>query len=165
MSCAPFPFTGIEYALIALAYLGFVAGLAWWFAPRPTSTEVATQEDDMRLFQESLQGQLTFEDALEQREALLAEVENSNAKWIAEATRAVEGLAANTQGTGEDFRVLLTEAGIEAPRHPNAWGALFNVLGKRGVLVKTGEMRPMKRANGRSTPVYRKVARELEAAE
>lgn len=109
--------------------------------------------------------QLSLIEAMEGREEILSAVAERNKDWMAEAMRVLEGLPEHQEGTGEDFRLRLTEAGVEAPAHVNAWGALFGLAGKRGVLAKTGEWRAMKRANGRSTPVYRRAVRQLEPVE
>lgn len=110
--------------------------------------------------------QLTFEDALAQRETVLEEVAENNAKWMAQARAAVENLPVATEGIGEDFRAKLMASGLPEPKHPNAWGALFNILARTGVLVATGEMRPMKSkaSNARKSVVYVRVAREMETA-
>lgn len=110
--------------------------------------------------------QLTFEDALAQRATVLDSVEEGNARWMAEARAAVANLPEATEGIGEDFRALLLANGLKEPRHPNAWGALFNILSRTGVLVATGEMRPMKSksSNARKSVVYVRASREMETA-
>lgn len=62
------------------------------------------------------------------------------------------------RGTGEDIRVYCQALRLE-PKHPNAWGALINVLVKRGLIQKTGEYRQMKdkRSHARETAVYSRV--------
>jgi len=103
--------------------------------------------------------QLSLLDAIAKRDKVLDEVADSNSKWMDYAVPAMYRLEEGRTGIGEDFRNWLTEAGVPAPRSPNAWGSLFMTMTKRGVLVKTGEYRPMKdpKSNGRSSAVYRKV--------
>lgn len=117
------------------------------------------------LEEKTTEQQLSLEAALAKREAVLAEVAEDNAGWMAEAIRACQALPAGEVGTGEDIRAELMRFGLRAPRHPNVWGALFNTLTRRGVLVATGEYRPMrsKSSNGRKTGVYAKVAAEQAA--
>lgn len=109
--------------------------------------------------------QLSHEAALAKREAVLAHVAQENAGWMDEAIRACHSLPNGELGTGEDIRAQLLLAGLRPPRHPNVWGALFNTLTRRGVIVATGEFRPMraKSSNGRKTSVYAKAASEMAA--
>ena len=130
--------------------------------PAEHSREVFSRE---QLEGNSTEQQLSLEAALAKREAVLAEVAEDNAGWMAEAIRACGSLPIGELGTGEDIKEQLLQAGLRAPRHPNVWGALFNTLTRRGVLVATGEFRPMraKSSNGRKTSVYAKAAPELVA--
>jgi hypothetical protein len=115
---------------------------------------------------EDVDDQLSMIEAMERTQAKLTEIACDNSAWMKAALQKLEAMPEGFEGTGEDVRTCLVAMGIEAPRHPNVWGALLNVAGRKGLLAKTGELRPMKRADGsRSTPVYRKVARVAEAAE
>lgn len=132
--------------LILAAAMAASSGFAVYMAARPQ------QEDDM-------ERQLTFEDAIANQQAVLAEVEENHKDWVAVAVSLAEGLPAGELGTGEDIRERLLNTGLRAPKHPNAWGALFNVLVKRRIIEHTGQYRPMrvKSSHGRKTGVYAKV--------
>ena len=94
--------------------------------------------------------------AAEARDAALARVaENAGSEWMNDACAALRRFD-GAQGTGEDFRVWLTELGI-TPHHHNAWGALVRTARSRGILHPTGEYRKMKtvKSHARETPVYR----------
>lgn len=101
-------------------------------------------------------GQLTLDDALAQRDAVLQEVADKHAGWLAAAAAEMARLEPGIQDTGEGFRKRLLERGIRPPAHVNAWGSLFMTLTKRKVLIPTGEYRPMldAKAHARKTPVY-----------
>ncbi len=106
---------------------------------------------------------LTAPAATAKRNAVISEVSRENAGWMKEALDACRSLPSGELGIGEDIKVWLLAHGLRAPRHPNVWGALFNTLTRRGVLVATGEYRAMKAdgSNGRQSRVY---ARRAEAA-
>ena len=105
--------------------------------------------------------QLTFEDAWNKRDAVLAEVAENNTEWMAEALRAFEALPESWSGMGEDLRFALVAHGVSAPKTPHAWGSLVGTLVRRGALVPTGERRPMRdaKSNGRRSDVYVRTAR------
>jgi hypothetical protein len=106
--------------------------------------------------------QLTLDDVLARRarDDALARVGGGAGSWMGEA-RALAGhlLPPGWEGTGEDLRLALTEAGLRAPHHHNAWGALVLGLVARGLLARTGQMRGMRtaRSHARRTAVYRRV--------
>jgi hypothetical protein len=85
-------------------------------------------------------------------------------EWFRQAIVQMEVIPVGQEGTAEDFRLRLTELGVEPPAHSNNWGSLCLKAIRLGLLVKTGEMRPMKekKSHGRSTPVYRRTAAALE---
>lgn len=104
--------------------------------------------------------QLTFEDAIANQQRVLAEVAENNKDWMAEALSAAERLPYGELGTGEDIRQHLVEAvGLRQPKHHNAWGALLNVLVRRGMIQHTGQYRAMrsKTAHGRRSGVYARM--------
>ena len=107
--------------------------------------------EDMDLF--------TAADAAAARDAALAQVESNNRDWMARAMDAFERLPAGMEMTGEILRKHISEA-VGQPKHHNAWGAFTNALIRRGLLVPTGEYRPMTgaKSNARKTPVHVKVA-------
>jgi hypothetical protein len=61
--------------------------------------------------------------------------------------------------TGEDIR-FFCENVVPAPRHPNAWGALVNILVKRKIIRATGEYRQPKdrSSHARAIQVYTSLA-------
>lgn len=56
----------------------------------------------------------------------------------------------------EDIRKALTEAGLEAPHHHNAWGALSMKLSRANLIEKTGVWTgaKSKRSHARMMPLY-----------
>jgi hypothetical protein len=86
-------------------------------------------------------------------EALKQVSDNAGGDWLSEAQKAVAAMTG--EFTGEDIRVHCQGLGIH-PHHHNAWGALTNLLLRRGVITKTGRLRSMytKRSHARSTPTY-----------
>lgn len=106
--------------------------------------------------EDPMEHQLTFEDALANKEAVLAEVADRNSAWLALAAAAMRKMDVGTTGIGEDFRFMLKERGVPEPKHPNVIGAFIATMKRRGALVETGEYRPMRgaKANGRRSPVY-----------
>lgn len=173
-ACYPYAFqwgawTAVGFAGVLLLG-GYVVGRVRAKA-LPEASAKAQNNADLEVIprvvlEEEVMEQLTFEDALAQRETVLEEVAENNAKWMVQARAAVENLPVATEGIGEDFRAMLMAAGLREPKHPNAWGTLFNLLTRTGVLVATGEMRPMraKSSNARRSPVYVRAAREMETA-
>ena len=77
--------------------------------------------------------------------------------WLCrgEAAAAIAQLPADMQGIGEDFAEAI-KGKVRPPRHENAWGPLFAYLCRKGLLVKTGAWKPMRKrsSNGRLSPVY-----------
>lgn len=146
-----------EFLVIA-AVVGTATWLGAYMAARRDRRPMEQEED-------AFVEQLTFEDALANREKVLAEVAADNSGWMAAAIEATQKLPNGEVGTGEDIRRTLLDGGLRPPRHPNVWGALLNALGRRGIITPTGEYRPMKSksSNGRRTPVYLKVAAESAA--
>jgi hypothetical protein len=142
---------------MAAPSLGFWIIVAWIFAGTVLAVYMAArrehgQENDME--------QLSFDAALEAKAAVLEEVAENNVDWMTEALAAADALPNGDVGTGEDIRARLLEAGLRSPRHQNAWGALLNVMCRRGLIQHTGEWRPMrsKTSHGRVTRVYVKGA-------
>lgn len=101
--------------------------------------------------------QLTFDQALEKRNAVLDAVADRNTGWLALAAAEMAKLEPGQTGIGEDYRRILLERGVPPPKHPNAFGAFIATMARRGVLVPTGEYRAMREAksNGRKSAVYR----------
>lgn len=83
-----------------------------------------------------------------------------NLPWAAQAMAMIEKLRDEfSDFTGEQMRIHI-EAMIGQPGHPGAWGAIFVAAIKRGLIVPTGEWRPMQtpESHARKTPVYRSAA-------
>lgn len=83
---------------------------------------------------------------------------NAGSEWVATGLNKISQLAAG-EYTGEQIRLILTEAGI-VPHHHNAWGALISSAVKRGILIDTGRLDHMqtKKSHARKTSVYQKAA-------
>lgn len=94
------------------------------------------------------------------REAIVAgqtsmtQVLSNNASWKDIAMNAIIGLPFATEGTFEDFRNKIVGK-VGEPGHPNAWGALANVLIRQGFLNDTGTVKSMTgpKSHGRKSAV------------
>ena len=162
-------------ALASIAMLGLSVGAAWLVGTlRKKGQTVSAVENRSSGFAIEGQGaaglddtmeQLDLLEALEARDEILAEVAENNSAWVAKAMAAFAALPLGSY-TGEDIRLRLTEAGLEAPRNAYVWGAFIGKLAKAGMLVATGEMRPMRTrsSNARRTAVWRELANEEIAA-
>lgn len=93
-------------------------------------------------------------DAVAAGQAAMSTVLSNNASWKDMAMNAVIGLPFATKGTFEDFRNKVVGT-VGEPGHPNAWGALANVLIKAGFLQNTGEVAAMTgpKSHGRKSAV------------
>ena len=145
-----------------LAAWGLSSWIATWgiFSARRERAS-ATPEDASAVASEGedMDQQLSLIEALERKDAVLAAVEEGNAEWIAEAMLVFDRCPI-VEGIGEAFRNWMREeGGLRAPRSAHAWGALFGLLKKRGMIVMTGAWRPMQNAASRArlSPVYQKV--------
>lgn len=90
------------------------------------------------------------------RDAGIARVLKNNDSWLNRCIAEAEHYAAtHSSFTGEDIR-FHCQLTAGAPRHHNAWGALINVLIRRGVIHYSGKHRPMRDnvSHARSTPIY-----------
>ena len=90
------------------------------------------------------------------RDKVIARVVKKNRTWVDDLRDFIpEHISTKAEITGEDIRILATEAGI-VPTHPNAWGAAINALIKSGDLWPTEEYRQMaiKSSHARMTRVY-----------
>lgn len=172
------PHPPFDYMLSGYVYGLFTAAIAYhtgalvkqtWTAWRrrrfsvasPASSEATVEAEDMG----GMENQLSFEDALEKRDDVLAETGADNKGWMKIATDAFQRLDPTWSGIGEDLRFALTEMGVPTPRHVNVWGVFVGNLVRRGLLVTTGERRPMtaKGANGRRSDVYARAVPEMAA--
>jgi hypothetical protein len=148
-----------------MGWIAVAFGLSWMFAlimidlskrrearlATPAYVEPEIEEDDVE--------QLSLLDAVEQRDKVLEKVAADNSGWMAEALSIMERIEPGTEDIGEGFRERLINAGLRPPRHPGVWGAYFNTLIRRKVLIPTGEMRPMraKGSNARKSQVLIKA--------
>lgn len=137
---------------IAVGWMVTDMRIAWkaWRASRALPEEIDPMEE-MDLFAAA--------DAAAARDAALEQVAANNKDWMARAMTAFSALPAGMEMTGEILRQHVGDA-VGQPKHPNAWGAFTNALIRRGLLVPTGEYRPMTgaKSNARKTPVHVKVA-------
>ncbi len=79
-----------------------------------------------------------------------------NESWMDLCILAAEKfVAGQATVTGEDIRFQCMRT-VGYPQHHNAWGALINTLVRRGVIVATGDYRPMRddTSHARQTPIY-----------
>lgn len=85
--------------------------------------------------------QLSFEDAMQAQQRGTAQVISNAPRWADLALEAIKAFAARIGRpfTTEDFR---QSALVPDPRHPNAWGAVFNAASRRGVIRQVGFTRP-----------------------
>lgn len=97
-----------------------------------------------------------FEAAVE-RDRAIAQVSSNAGRWIdiamAELPAALVG-----EFTGEDVKHRLLNAGVPAPHHHNAWGALMMRAAKAGLIEKTGVWVNTvgRAAHARMAPLYRR---------
>lgn len=98
-------------------------------------------------------------EATEGRNAGIAAVLSSNKSWAREARRLLPSvLSGKKRVTGEQVRVLLSEAGLPQPSHHNAWGGFLS--GLAGTFLRnTGSVEHMTqpKSHARRTPVYEVV--------
>lgn len=95
------------------------------------------------------------------RDAGIDQVVEHNQKWSHEVLDYIEGhIPVGWAGTGEDIRHLVLEAGLNHPKHHNAWGAvIMTAIRHRGLLSKTGRLLPMRdrTSHARATWEYIRV--------
>ena len=164
----PAPPVSLEMILLIIACASSV-GTAVYMAARRNEkhvTFVMMRELDQAENDNTMDTQLTFEDAIAHRNEVLEAVSDSNTGWLKLALDAMRGVPDGTELTGEKLRLTLLENGLAAPPHVNAWGALTGTLARRGMLVPTGKWEPMreKRSHGRLTRTYLKQTPQSEAA-
>lgn len=94
--------------------------------------------------------------AMEMRDAGISRVSENNSDWMADALDLLAALDLE-DGTGEDFRLWLTQRGLGDPSHPNAWGACMMMARKRGLIVPTDRYRASRctPSHARKLMVYR----------
>jgi hypothetical protein len=164
--------------------LGIALGVARWAEKRKPrlhhaaaagsigdamTEQASAQSPDVNVYVEEGEvdvEQLSFEDAMEARNAVLDEQAEKHKGWVAIANAAFAKLPATWEGIGEDLRNALTDLGVPPPRHVNVWGVWTGNLVRAGLLVPTGEYRAMraKGANARRSPVYVRATAEEQAA-
>lgn len=155
-----------EFILTAIA-VGVGTAVGIFMAARQTSVTdyafIVREVEGTDMDRGNLE-QLSFDDAIQQRNEVLDAVADNNVGWLKQALEIMQKLPEGTERTGEGFRLLLLERGLAEPKHSGAWGALTGTLSRRRILVPTGEWEPMKQksSHGRLTRVYRLT--RLEAA-
>lgn len=127
-------------------------------------TEVPIHEVVQMAEQEN--SQLSFEDAVANRNAVLDELTEANLDWVRQGIALAKQIPDGSVLSGEALRLKLIDMGLPEPKHNNSWGGLTGALARRKVIVPTGERVPMrqKSSHGRSTPLYRKQTPEQVAA-
>jgi hypothetical protein len=115
---------------------------------------------------DNMEQQLSFDDAVAQRDEVLEDMADRHSGWLALAASEMARLEPGVTGIGEDFRRILLERGVPPPKHPNAVGAFISTMVRRGYLRPTGEYRAMRdpKSNGRKSPVYTRVNPDAKAA-
>lgn len=98
--------------------------------------------------------------AQEAKAEAIARVEaNAPSAWLAKARQVTMDLAkANPQGfTSDSVWWILEACGYGSPPEPRALGAVFQMLAREKIIVKTGEYRDSERAecHGRPIPIWR----------
>jgi hypothetical protein len=95
--------------------------------------------------------------AKSERDKALESVSAHAGEWMDIARDAFDALPSGTTGIFEDFKLQLIHAGLAAPHHHNAWGALARDCATKGILTFTGEFRNMRgrKSHARMSPVYR----------
>ena len=162
----PAPPVSLEMILLIIACASSV-GTAVYMAARRNEKHVTFVMRELDIAgNDNAMEQLSFEQALEQRNEILEAVSESNTGWLKLALDAMRGVPDGTELTGEKLRLTLLENGLAEPRHSGAWGALTGTLARRGMLVPTGKWEPMreKRSHGRLTRTYVKQTPEQAAA-
>lgn len=88
------------------------------------------------------------------RDEALERVKRNSGPWFDRALAYIATLE-TWRGTGEDLRILITNA-VGSPHHHNAWGSLTRVAMRRGLIIPTGQRVAMRgsKSNARKTDVY-----------
>jgi hypothetical protein len=96
------------------------------------------------------------------RDAAIEQVAANAGETFASKVRDVLFALHGSEVTGEDVRQQCEQQDVR-PHHHNAWGAMIAGLVRDGLLVATGEYRPMraKGSHARKTAVYRVEIEEL----
>ena len=93
--------------------------------------------------------------AVEARDAGIKKVSEPEHDWLCAAHNLIR-MYPEREATGEDLRIWVEER-IGPPHHANVTGAMIMGACRKGIIVKTGEYRQMKRKESRArvNPVYR----------
>ena len=164
----PAPPVSLEMILLIIACASSV-GTAVYMAARRNEkhvTFVMMRELDIAGNDNAMEQQLDLIDALEQRNAVLDDMADKHSGWLALAASEMRKIPVGEIGLAEDFRRLLLERGVPAPKSPNVWGPFTSYMVRQGYLQPTGAWRPMRseRSNGRVTREYRRTHPAAEAA-
>jgi uracil-DNA glycosylase family 4 len=98
-------------------------------------------------------------EAVRERDKGIARVLSNNSEWKDAAMRSIRELPRGYEGTGEQIRLDVLDAGLDEPNHHNAWGAIIRSALVSGVLEGTGEFRKMEttKSHARKTEVLRRT--------
>lgn len=175
--CPPRTLDFALWGLVVLTAAGLALGIGVWrvkreqlrrFILQRAQLSVGLQAHRLRIRPMSYKDQLgdtpwnppvlTPQKAIEKRDEVLKEIADRQDDWMKRALEAFAQLPQEWTGLGENIRFDLLAAGLSPPRSPQTWGVLIGILVKRGLLVPTGERRPMtaEGSNGRKSDVYRR---------
>ena len=105
--------------------------------------------------------ELPLFDGDQRKELGIERVYSSNHSWLDKAESLVESISkARDTFTCDTVRFWAEGAGhIGKPLNPNAWGALFNRMSRKGLIVKTGEYTKSEipSCHSRVIPVWRRA--------
>ncbi len=112
------------------------------------------------------QGEFDFTASADARDDGIARVSEHNERWMDYAVALVQTLPATWEGLIEGIRQWFLENQWRMPEHENAWGALANVLVKKGIIARTGEYRASRavKSHARQQPVWRLLTEKVEKA-
>lgn len=169
LGVAPSPAIGglkggrLKYRRLDMGYTYGDLGDKPFQMPEGRSKEIIPR---VALEENTTEQQLSLKEALASRDAVMEEQSERHKGWMSLASDTFLRLPADWSGIGEDLRFALTENGVPAPKTPNVWGVFVGLLVRRGLLVATGERRPMTApgSNGRRSDVYCRVLATETAA-
>ena len=167
-SCTPYAFELGAWAALGLA--GALVGGAYLVRRALPGASPGAQNNTVlegiprASLEEEVMEQLTFDDAMAAKEAVLSDVANQHEGWMALAMAKFHEVRHSLPEDflGEDIRDALLKAGLPQPKSANVWGAFVGYLVRSKLLLPTGQWRAMQAAgsNARRSPVYACAVRE-----